>query len=351
MSKLDSPKTDTTISEIISDAVHDEATLKDEILWQWPKFDNTSKEQKETKEPPSIEQSYQEIMKNNAELKEYYKGYKISSITYIWDYDEHDLNKKVIQNFPNQKKVTIPWSYPANSVRNAKIKWEKIYGRCYKMPSSNIIYHKNLDTYRYTMREIATTILDLRAPMQLFDTRIKPILYISLDLENTNNQNLLKYDAVGISVYDLNFLDGFEMDSDTRKTYEAIKKEYLWKGPILTDEGVKYKERQIEIAADKSFITSINGIPQSYSVTYINENSKEITMPISKIECGLYRLYKEKYMRKDWSKKPYDTNPEVFKNLSRCYFRDSILFKHPDFMILSATEEKRRLAKRHTNQE
>ena len=54
MSKLDSPKTDTTISEIISDAVHDEATLKDEILWQWPKFDNTSKEQKETKEPTNV---------------------------------------------------------------------------------------------------------------------------------------------------------------------------------------------------------------------------------------------------------------------------------------------------------
>jgi hypothetical protein len=117
--------------------------------------------------------------------------------------------------------------------------------------------------------------------------------------------------------------------------------------PIVKKEEVKVQF----IGADKSFITSINGIPQKYKVTYTNENNKKVSIPISKTEYDLYISYKEKYMRKDWSKKPYDTNPEVFKNLSRCYFRDSILFKHPDFMILSATEEKRRLAKHHTNQE
>lgn len=61
-------------------------------------------------------------------------------------------------------------------------------------------YYRRIDNNRYYQREHSNSILDTRAPMMLYDSRIQPSAFYSFD--NVDSNDILYGDAVGIIGYD-----------------------------------------------------------------------------------------------------------------------------------------------------
>lgn len=186
--------------------------------------------------PLRFKSTYDQLLKNNNELIDYYKNYTVEAVSPISKSDKETffrrlkIYRKIVAK---SKSVIIPSSYPKSEIIdeskvNTSIFW---YLSGYSTPWNNIVYYRKNTDNTFFQRETITHTVDLNAPMSFFCEEIPPMYKIKL---SGMVKSWLVVDHIEIYVYDPNFLDSFSMSEEIRKTYEKIKE--IYPVPIFREE-------------------------------------------------------------------------------------------------------------------
>jgi hypothetical protein len=148
---------------------------------------------------PATRQDSLDLYNNSMKLENYYKNYKRSDSSI--PNNPHLLNDEHVTKFYGEQPIVrVP------------------DGETYKfVKPEELEYRIDINKYKYKQRELASGILDTRAPMQLFDRRIHPT-FVS-DYENINEQDPLKGDRITL----------FNYHPLTVKPYDMLSEEEKWK--------------------------------------------------------------------------------------------------------------------------
>lgn len=125
------------------------------------------------------------VYNNAIKIEKYYnnKKYKLLGSTFSLGKELFNNNDFSAKEFKRDNFAKLP-------TKNGKVTYQ-----AYPFNS----YRQNIDINRYQQRDNANTIIDTRAPIQLFDKRINPQL--SEDYMNTDSKDQLVNDAIQISKY------------------------------------------------------------------------------------------------------------------------------------------------------
>lgn len=153
-----------------------------------------------------------DLLKNTQQLQDYYRGYKVTpgsqKLTDKYWLDFLDLDRKHIEKDINlgRKPIHTPTGKRVISMDE---------------------YYQPINPYKFKQRETLNWILDTRAPMSLYDTRIKPNYVVGI--ENQNPGDVMEGDNVGINVYDPLQITPYDMLTPEQK---ELRKQGLLKTPM-----------------------------------------------------------------------------------------------------------------------
>jgi hypothetical protein len=127
------------------------------------------------------------LYNNSVQIQNYYKDYKYipgASTNLVKNQDEAMLQKKQV----NARTVAVGLSPNTNRKQNDDITIDD--------------YYKKVNNNQYYQRELSNSILDLRAPMSLYDSRILPQKLNTYINPAQNKNNSLYGDAIELPMYD-----------------------------------------------------------------------------------------------------------------------------------------------------
>lgn len=253
---------------------------------------------------PTTQDSLQ-LLENSNQVRKYYNNPKYKNdqkgrpIFYYDDNNEfnwlHQRNFDELRDFLKEPVATTNEGYHG------------------KIPISS--YYQNVDKNKYKQREIQNQILDLRAPMQLYDRRINPT-YIAR-YENIDVNDSLHDDQVDIATYPK--LQVTPINQLTRA--ERIERQ---KAFGVNPGETNYIEQPKEQPQPKKTITRTTKfvpIPKSDTTRkpIVTNNPNDPKLKAYRDSLNLYKTYQRELVTDNYGYKPGDFNEKVYKKGTKEY--------------------------------